>query len=148
VLSGTFSQPFKLGASAWQYVATLRAQHTLDATLAVDQFAIGNRSNVRGFDEDSVLLAESGYVLRNEWSTPLKLIDDIDTLAFPGIDFGRVWGPSAENLVGNRLAGAALGVRGKWKSLQFDLSVGTPLYKPEGFRSSSWNPYLSLTYAF
>jgi hemolysin activation/secretion protein len=147
VLSATLNQPLTLGGRGWQYGATLRAQHTRDATLSVDQFAIGNRSNVRGFDAEGVLLAESGYFLRNEWSTPTKLID-IDTLAFVGIDLGRVWGPSTANLVGNKLAGAAFGARGKWQSLQFDLTLATPLYKPEGFRSRRWNPYLSLTYAF
>lgn len=148
LLSGAFGTPFKIGNMPWQYVAILRAQHTRDATLAADQFAIGNRSSVRGFDGDSVLLAESGYFLRNEWSTPVKLINGVDTLAFVGIDYGRVWGQSAAFLAGQKLAGAAFGVRGKWTSLQFDFSVGTPLYKPQDFRSNRWNPYLSLAYAF
>ncbi len=148
LLSAAFGTPFKIADRPWQYVATLHAQHTRDATLSVDQFAIGNRSSVRGFDEDSVLLAENGYFLRNDWSTPVSLINGVDTLAYVGIDYGRVWGPSAAFLVGQKLAGAAFGVRGKWKSLQFDFSAGTPLTKPQGFRSNSWNPYLSLTYAF
>lgn len=147
-LSGAFSQPFKLGATPVQYVASLRAQTTRDATLSVDQIAIGNRFAVRGFDGDSVLLAESGYFVRNEWSTPVKLLEGVGSVVFAGIDFGRVWGPSASALVGDKLAGAALGMRGQWQQLQFDLALGTPLYKPEGFRTRRWNPYLSLTCAF
>lgn len=147
-LSASVSVPFKIGSQPLQYQASLRAQHTRDLSLSVDQIAIGNRYSVRGFDGDSVLLAESGYYLRNEFSTPLKLIDGIDSIAYAGIDAGRVWGPSTALLLGDRLAGAAIGVRGQWHSLQFDFAVGTPLYKPEDFRTRRWNPYLSLTYAF
>jgi hemolysin activation/secretion protein len=147
-LSAVYNQPFQLSGMPVQYSATLRAQHTRDVTLSVDQIAIGNRFSVRGFDGDAVLLAESGYFLRNDLSTPVKLIDGVDSVAFIGIDLGRVWGPSDINLVGNKLAGAAVGVRGKRKSLQFDLSLATPLYKPAGFRTVHWNPYLSVTYAF
>ncbi|MEN3296571.1 MAG: hemolysin activation/secretion protein, partial [Burkholderiales bacterium] len=148
VLSAGYNQPFNIGGAPLQYTATVRAQHTRDVTLSVDQIGIGNRFSVRGFDGDAVLLAESGYFLRNDLSTPVKLVDGIDSAAFIGIDLGRVWGPSDINLVGAKLAGAAAGLRGKWKSLQFDLSLATPLYKPAGFKTDRWNPYLSVTYAF
>jgi hemolysin activation/secretion protein len=147
-LSAGYSLPFNFGATPLQYSATLRAQHTRDAALSVDQIGIGNRFSVRGFDGDAVLLAESGYFIRNDFSMPLKTIDGVDTAAFIGIDLGRVWGPSEINLVGTKLAGTAFGLRGKWKSMQFDLSLATPLYKPAGFKTAHWNPYLSVTYAF
>lgn len=148
VLSAAYSQPFKLGALPIHYTSSLHAQVTRDLTLSIDQIAIGNRFSVRGFDGDSVLLAENGYFVRNEWSTPLRIIDGVDSIAFLGLDFGRVWGPSAALLVGDKLAGAAVGARGKWRGLQFDLAVATPLYKPDGFKTRHWNPYLSLTWAF
>ena len=148
VFSGAFGKPFTLGGMPFQYVFSLRGQATHAATLSVDQIAIGNRFSVRGFDGESVLLAESGYFIRNELSTPLKLFDGVGSAAYAGIDFGRVWGPSAAALAGDKLAGAVFGVRGQWQHLQFDLALATPLYKPEGFRTQSWNPYLSLTYAF
>jgi hemolysin activation/secretion protein len=148
LLSATFIQPFQFGARPWQYVATVRGQHTPDATLSADQFAIGSRFNVRGFDEAGVLLAESGYFVRNEWATPVRLGDGMAALAYAGIDYGRVWGPSARLLVGDSLAGVAFGLRGRWQSLQFDVALAAPLHQPQGFRSKRWNPYLSLSYAF
>jgi hemolysin activation/secretion protein len=148
VLSAGYNQPFNVGGTPLHYNATLRAQHTRDATLSVDQIAIGNRFSVRGFDGRTVLLAESGYFIRNDFSMPLKTIDGVDTAGFIGIDLGRVWGPSDINLAGTKLAGAAFGLRGKWKSMQFDLSLATPLYKPAGFQTAHWSPYLSATYAF
>jgi hemolysin activation/secretion protein len=147
-LSAAYSRPFHIDATPVQYMAALRGQRTRNTTLSVDQIGIGNRFTVRGFDGEGVLLAESGYFLRNDLATPAKLIDGIDMLAFIGVDIGRVWGPSAVNLVGTKLAGAAIGLRGKYKSLQFDFSLGTPLYKPAGFQTARWNSYLSLTYAF
>jgi hemolysin activation/secretion protein len=46
------------------------------------------------------------------------------------------------------LAGAAVGLRGQWNSLQFDLALAMPLYKPSGFQTNHVNPYLAVTYAF
>lgn len=148
VLSADFVQPLTLAGRAVQYSARLHAQTTRDATLSVDQIALGSRYSVRGFDGDSVLLAESGYYLRHELATPFRLISGVDSVAYAAIDAGRVWGPSAAMLPGQTLAGAALGLRGQWQGLQFDVALGTPLYKPEEFRTRRWNPYLYLTYAF
>lgn len=147
-LNLAYQQPFGIAGKPIQYTASLRAQQTRKQTLSVDQIAIGNRFTVRGFDGDSVLLAESGYFLRNDLSMPAKLVDGIDSVAFVGVDVGRVWGPSAEGLIGDRLAGMAAGLRSRWQSLQFDLTLATPLYKPGGFRTARWNTYLSATYAF
>jgi hemolysin activation/secretion protein len=148
LLSASFSKPFAIGSQSFQYSTSLRGQHTKDATLSVDQFSIGNRYSVRGFDGDSVLLAESGFFLRNDIATQLKLIEGVDIQAYIGIDIGRVWGPSDIQLIGTKLAGAAAGIRGQWKKLQWDIALGTPLYRPEGFRTNNLNTYASITYAF
>ena len=151
LVSGRYQQSFRLGQLPLQYTGVLRAQQTADATLSTDQIAIGNRSTVRGFDGDSVLLAESGTMLRNELALPVQWFDGVEGLdmqIYTGIDAGRVWGGSATTLIGDRLAGAALGIRDKWQALQCDLSYGTPLYKPAGFRTANHNVVLSLTVAF
>jgi hemolysin activation/secretion protein len=147
-LNASYNQPFALGKQSFQYTASMHGQVTNDALLSVDQISIGNRYSVRGFDGDSVLLAESGFYFRNDLSMPVNLIAGVDTQVYLGIDFGRVWGPSEVSLIGSKLAGTAIGVRGRWKALQMDASIGTPLYKPEGFKTQRWSPYVSLTYAF
>ncbi|SFH63004.1 hemolysin activation/secretion protein [Collimonas sp. OK307] len=147
-LNASYNQPFALGKQSFQYTGSVHVQATNDALLSVDQISIGNRYSVRGFDGDSVLLAESGFYVRNDLSMPLNLIAGIDTQAYLGVDFGRVWGISAAQLIGGKLAGTAIGMRGRWKTLQMDAAIGTPLYKPEGFKTQRWNPYVSLTYAF
>ncbi len=147
-LTAAYNQPFTLGGRPFQYTTTLRGQRSGDTTLVTDQIAIGHRWSVRGFDGDSVLLAESGFFNRNDLSTPVSWMRGVDTAIYLGIDHGRVWGASDAFLIGNRLAGATLGMRGKWKAMQFDAALGAPLYKPDGFKTGNWNPYLSMTYVF
>jgi len=152
-LNASLNVPFKspaLGAMderMWQFNTSVHAQSTSDRSLSIDQMAIGNRGTVRGFDGDVVLIAESGYTVRNELSTAIQWAG-ADASVYAGVDFGRVWGPSDVNLVGRFLAGAAVGMRGKWRRTQFDLALAGPLHKPEGFRTAELNPYASVTVAF
>lgn len=148
LFSANFSKPFKIAERPFQYSLSLNGQHTKDVTTSNDQFSIGNRYSVRGFDGESILLAESGYSLRNEVATSFQLGESVGMQAYAGIDLGRVWGASAELLIGTKLAGAVVGLRGQWKGLQWDVGLGTPLYKPEGFTTRNTNPYLSVTYGF
>jgi hemolysin activation/secretion protein len=147
--AASYTQGFALDGRQLQYSGNLRAQHTADMTLSIDQIAIGGRGSVRGFDGDAVLLAENGWVWRNELATPVSLGDAMRHGAmFFALDMGRVWGPSDINLVGNKLAGAGVGLRGDISNLQFQLTLATPLRRPEGFRTRRWSAYASLSYAF
>jgi hemolysin activation/secretion protein len=147
-LSASYGQPFRLGSQSFYYSAAVRGQRTGNFTLSVDQIAIGGRYSVRGFDGDAVLLAENGFYLRNDVLMPVNLGGGLYSQLYLGVDIGRVWGASDINLVGNKLAGAAIGLRSRWKALQFDVALATPLSKPAGFRTRHVNPYMSLTYAF
>ena len=148
ILNATYNQPLHIDGRAVQYVLSLHAQQTHDATLSIDQIAIGNRYTVRGFNGDNVLLAESGYYVRNELATPMTTVAGWNTAAFVDLDFGRVWGPSAAYLIGDKLAGTAIGVRGQQQGWQFEVAMAAPLYAPKGFRAASIAPYISLTYGF
>ncbi|TFY97553.1 ShlB/FhaC/HecB family hemolysin secretion/activation protein [Ramlibacter rhizophilus] len=148
-LSLSAQDDFTWGGRRWRLHAALRAQHTRDATLPTDQIAIGGRGTVRGFDGDTVLLAESGWVLRSELSTPLLAqAQGADLLAVAALDHGRVWGPAAVSLPGHTLTGAALGLRGRRGGAWFEALLGLPLHQPEGFPSRSRTLVLSLTQTF
>ncbi len=147
-LNAAYATDFRVAKRHFQFKSTLRAQHTNNTTLSVDQISIGGRSSVRGFDGDSVLLAENGFVLRNELTTPLKLLDSLDTAGYVAIDYGRVWGPSDVVLVGNRLIGLALGLKGRWGATHFNATLSTPLSRPQGFSSRRLNVYFSATQSF
>jgi hemolysin activation/secretion protein len=144
-----YASDFSLAKRGIQYNATLRGQYTRDTTLSIDQISIGGRSSVRGFDGDAVLLAENGVVLRNEFTTPMKLWTGLDDSSLMlALDCGRVWGPSDVWLSGNTLAGLALGLKGRMGATQIEALLATPLHAPSNFTRQNPSLYLSLTYVF
>ncbi|MFM6985142.1 MAG: ShlB/FhaC/HecB family hemolysin secretion/activation protein [Hydrogenophaga sp.] len=139
------STPFQLGGQRWQHQGNWRWQHNRTPLTSQDRFSIGGRYTVRGFDGASALSAERGWLLRNEVSTVLLLPDQHIYLA---LDHGHVAGPSAKNLLGNNLTGWALGWRGKVGALNYDVFVGAPVRKPQGFRTANTTYGFSLSASF
>jgi hemolysin activation/secretion protein len=137
--------PFKVAEQGLRYSATWRLQHDRTPLTPQDRFAIGGRYTVRGFDGESSLSAERGWLLRNELSTPLGATGQE---IYIGLDHGEVGGPSSEFLVGKRLTGAVIGVRGSFKKLQYDIFIGAPVKKPEFFRTASSTLGVSLSASF
>jgi len=64
-----------------------------------------------------------------------------------GLDHGEVGGPSSDTLVGKRLTGAVLGVRGSAKGLSYELFVGQPVKHPEGFKTARTTAGFSLSWS-
>jgi len=149
-LSAEFSLPFRWLATDLRYDSRLRLQTTPDMTLSIDQFAIGSRGSVRGFDGDTVLQAERGFYWRNElaagsaWGQALG----VQWLPYAALDLGAVSGPSAEFLTGRRLAGAALGLRAAYKTFNADLALAFPILQPANFPRTGSNIYLSVSRSF
>lgn len=137
--------PFKAFEQPFRYTGVLRAQFNHTRLTPQDRFAIGGRYTVRGFDGESSLSAERGWLIRNELSGALGASGQ---QAYVGLDYGRVRGPSSELLVGKSLAGAVLGMRGAVKNLQYDIFLGTPVRKPAGFQTASVTAGFSLYYSF
>lgn len=127
------SMPFKFGEQSLRYGAVLRAQSNGTALTPQDRFAIGGRYTVRGFDGESSLSAERGWLLRNDLGVALG---SSGQELYAGIDYGEVSGPSSGLQVGKSLSGAVLGLRGSFKGLQYDMFAGKPLSQPAGFRTS------------
>lgn len=129
----SLTMPFKLQERPLSYSATFRAQNTNTALYASEWFAIGNRWTVRGFDGESSLGAEKGFFLRNEIGIP---IPDTAQSAYVGLDFGKVYGENVTNLIGNKLAGFATGLRGSLvRGMTYDVFAGWALYKPQHYRT-------------
>lgn len=132
-----WSVPLPLGRLPIRYVGTLHGQTTADALWAVDQIAIGGRYSVRGFTGDQTLSAERGFFLRNELHVPIAATAHA---VYAGLDYGRVFGPSARYLPGTRLAGAVIGLRGQigaygspWGNASYDVFLAKPLLHPARF---------------
>lgn len=127
------SLPFSVAQQQWRYSLGWRAQWNRTPLTPQDRFTIGNRYTVRGFDGESLLTGDRGWLLRQDlgWS-----VGAIRSELYIGIDAGEVGGQSTVNLVGKRLAGSVLGARGALGKLSWDVFISRPLHKPEGFRTA------------
>ncbi len=128
-----FNMPFALGGQSLRYTAAWRAQWQRTPLVPQDRFAIGGRHTVRGFDGESVLSAERGWLIRNDLGL---LLGNSGQEFYLGLDHGEVGGRGADLLVGRRLTGVVLGLRGGYKGLAYDMFVGQPINKPSGFQTS------------
>jgi len=144
-LDATLLAPFSIGGHALTYIGTLRAQSTQSGLYASEQFSIGNRYTVRGFDGELSLSAERGFFLRNEIDLPLG---NSRQSVYAGVDIGKVYGPTVQYLLGDKLAGTAFGVRGAVFNMNYDAFLGWALYKPQHFRTSPAVAGFQLTYQF
>jgi len=137
--------PFTLGAAHLRYSATARAQWNRGKLPAQDQFAIGGRYTVRGFDGDMNLQAERGWLLRNELSWGMG---EGGQEVYAGVDTGAVAGPLTQSLSGRRLSGAVLGWRGNVDKLGMELFIAAPLIRPQGFPTGTLTGGFSLQWSY
>jgi hemolysin activation/secretion protein len=109
----------------------VHAQNSPNVLYPTEDIAIGSRYTVRGFDGNTMLEAEKGFYVRNELDVPILRTGQT---FYVGVDGGEVFGPSARNLLGRRLAGAVMGLRGSpFKNVYYDVFIGGPLYQPANF---------------
>ncbi|WP_285411154.1 ShlB/FhaC/HecB family hemolysin secretion/activation protein [Variovorax sp. efr-133-TYG-130] len=129
----SLNAPFKVGDQKLRYSGLIRAQWNRTALTPQDRFAIGGRYTVRGFDGETSLLGERGWLIRNDigWA-----VGQSGAGLYTGMDYGHVGGRSTVDLLGRSLAGAVIGVRGQWTKLSYDFFVGAPISKPEGYRTA------------
>lgn len=130
----TLTTPVALGKVKANYRLTFHGQYTGDTLYQTDMLSIGNRYTVRGFDGEETLSGEKGWYLQNEIAIPLGRPG---LQAYLGLDYGIVYGPYTQNLLGRTLAGSVVGLRGGAKKVNYDLFIGWPLHKPSGFKTGS-----------
>lgn len=124
--------PMQWGRQGLRYTGSWRAQWNRSRLVPQDRFSIGGRYTVRGFDGELSLTGERGWLLRNE----LAFAMGGGVESFVAVDHGQVGGPSTEWLLGDRLTGMALGLRGGSRHVQWEGCVGSPLHKPDGFQTA------------
>jgi hemolysin activation/secretion protein len=138
-------KPFALGSQQFQYTANWRAQWNDTPLVPQDRFAIGGRYTVRGFDGENTLLADRGWLIRNDLGWALG---QSGQELYLGLDYGEVGGASSDYLVGKRLCGAVLGLRGGLMGGTYDLFIGEPLSHPDGFETADIVTGFMLSWSF
>ncbi|EOI7494547.1 ShlB/FhaC/HecB family hemolysin secretion/activation protein [Yersinia enterocolitica] len=131
-LTASLNIPFVLGGQHFQYQPTFSQQYTRSAVTMQDKFSIGGRNSVRGFTTGSGLVGPQGWFLKNDitWINP-RLANQL----YVGIDYGEVSEKGGQFLLGNRLVGGVLGIRGSYHNFGYDFTIGLPLDKPRGLKT-------------
>lgn len=127
------SLPFSLAEQAFRFDTAWQRQTSNTPLTPQDQFSIGGRYTVRGFDGERTLSADRGWLVRNDlsWQTPLQ-----GTEFYLAADYGEVGGKGIEYLTGTHLAGGAAGLRGQIWKIGYDMFAGVPFSRPDGFKTS------------
>lgn len=132
-----------------QYSANLRGQANYTPLTPQDRFSIGNRYTVRGFDGQQTLVADHGWLIRNELMLPLGASGQS---LYWGVDYGEVGGQSSDLLIGKYLAGTVVGLRGgsanRFGSLNYDVFLGKPINKPKGFDTHESTAGFNVNYSY
>lgn len=134
--TAAFSVPFSLVSQRLRFDTQYLRQTSNTPLTPQDQFSIGNRWTVRGFDGERTLSADKGWSLRNtlSWATPIP-----NQELYLGADYGEITRRGIDQNLGRHLAGGAIGLRGALSpaNLSYDVSLGTPFSKPDGFKTDS-----------
>ncbi len=141
-----YMAPFQVGGQRLRWSTTWRAQWSRTPLVPQDRFNIGCHCNVRGFDGEYGLQAQRGWLLRQELGGTWGTGDGPEV--FAALDHGEVSGAGAEDLVGRRLTGAALGLRGAAGPVGYEVYIGAPVRKPERFQTASTVLRFSVNAAF
>ncbi len=133
-IDSTLTLPFIANQRNFRYTNQLRLQMNDTPLTPQDRFSIGGRYSVRGFNGQNTLMGDRGWLTRNELSTS---VGSHGHEVYFGLDYGEVGGPNAANLVGRYLGGAVLGWRAQWGPVQWEVFVGGPISKPDGFQAAT-----------
>lgn len=112
---------FELTGDKFSYAPHVNIQISPDILSVDNQFNIGNRWTVRGFDGERTLSGNQGWYWRNDfiWDMPAP-----EQQLYLGIDVGRITGTEQYGN-GKVISGASMGVRGSVIATQYDFPGNT-----------------------
>ena len=111
------------------YTMEAKGQYTNSKLYSSEFFNIGGWHNIRGFTGDRNLAAEQGFYVRNTLDVSLNQ----NYTLYLGLDYGKVYGKSTEDILGTKLWGGAVGMKGHYGSANYNIFLSTPLQVPNGF---------------
>lgn len=123
--SGNYRLPINTKYHQWGLNTRFTAQYSNDTLPTAEQFTIGDRHAVRGFDGTRLLSGDKGMVLGQEvyYKLPTKNPHQI----YFAIDKGWVSADGVKDRSYYQAAGSVLGYRFGTKHLNFDGYVGIPI---------------------
>lgn len=129
--------PFQIKQQQFNYQLNLKGQYAYKPLVPSERISIGGRYSVYGFDGERTLAGDIGAVLRQEiaWTLPKATQDNAHQL-YSALDAGWVkmkQQAQDEQLAGHHLIGSAIGIKGQYKKLNYNLFTSYPIYQPKYF---------------
>lgn len=130
--------------NAWYSLKT-GGQYSPARLTLQDQISLGNRWNVRGFENSQQLNGDKGFYVQNGISA-LTGIKNMEW--YSAVDYGQIWGDvyPAGAFDDSKLLGATTGIKGSLGSLGYDTSVSKPLWYPNGLRVDDFILNFNISY--
>jgi len=110
------------------YEFNLGAQYSPGNLTLQDQFTIGDRWSVRGFQNSNGIYGNKGFFIQNT----LNLVTGhMGMIPYAGIDYGQIIGKlPSQDLSGKKIMGGVIGLKGGVKALEYDISLSSPFLYP------------------
>lgn len=123
------------------YSATLFGQYAPHELTLQDKTTLGERWNVRGFENSPGFTGSKGYYLQNTIYHPVK---SVNASYYYGLDAGQI---KKDSVYGDELiAGGAVGIQGQIKSLTYDCAISVPVKYPGAMNVDKATLNLNLSY--
>lgn len=110
-----------------------------------DQFSVGNRSNVRGFENSNGLYSNNGFFAQNT----INIMTGMSNLiGYAGTDYGQTWDKLSARSAHetNKILGATIGLKDNINELVYDISFSSPLLSPKESNNDKLNINFSISY--
>lgn len=125
LFDGRYHLPFQVGKQQFGYNLRLNTQYSHDNLSPNEQFTVGDRYMVRGFDGKRLLSGNKGLVIGQE--VYYKLPTQNPHQLYFALDKGWVSGDGLTPSKYNDIMGSVLGYRFGMKHLNFDAYIGQPI---------------------
>lgn len=125
LLDTQYRFPFHIKKHQFGYMVHLNAQYSSDHLSPNDQFTVGDRYSVRGFDGKKLLSGNHGAVIGQE--VYYKLPTQNPHQIYLGIDHGFIRTDHIYSSNNNAIMGAVLGYHFGTKHVNFDAYIGQPI---------------------
>lgn len=144
-LNVNYTKLFNVKNFVAYYALNSGVQYSPDKLTLQDQFTLGDRWNVRGFENTPGLYGDKGFYAQNTFN----LITGIKNIEwYTGVDYGEIWGEAYPQgaYSGKKLVGATSGFKGNINTLSYDIALSTPLLYPDELNADKLNVNFTVSY--
>lgn len=130
---------------AFLYALSLSGQWSDQELPPTEQFNIGGRGTIRGFQEDTMYGNRGGF-MRHELSRAVADLPLFKATAYVALDAGAVAFPTTRTWSRDHMVGTAVGLRGRaFSYLDFDIAYAHALRRPVEFKGKGDLLYLTVS---